>query len=94
MAYEVPESKKSIDQDKFDFTIGSKKFQVVKAKYLTGGALEDLTSGKLTRIFDAFGPRGTKIGDAVRDLDIEQIQGLVTAWVADSGLDAGKSSAS
>lgn len=92
--YEVPESKKSVGQDKFDFKIGGKAHQVTKAKYLTGGQLEDLTSGDVSRIFDVFGPRGSKVGDAVRSLDIEQIMDLVGAWVADSGLDSGKSKAS
>lgn len=94
MTYEVPASKKSTGQNKFDFKIGSKTFQVVKAKYLTGGQLEDLTSGDVTRIFDTFGERGTKVGDAVRGLELEQILDLVNAWVADSGLDSGKSKAS
>lgn len=92
--YEVPESKKSVGQDKFDFKIGKKAHQVTKAKYLTGAQLEDVTSGDLSRIFDTFGAKTTAVGQAVRGLEYEQIIDLVNAWMADSELNAGKSSAS
>lgn len=92
--YEVPASKRSVGQDKFEFKIGSKTHKVTKAKYLTGAQLEDLTSGDLPLVFDVFGKRGTAIGDAVRSLDVEQILALVGAWVGDSDLSAGESKAS
>lgn len=92
--YEVPASKASKGQDQFEFKIGAKTFKVKKARYLSGRAMEDLTSGELSLIFNVFGERGTPVGDAVRDLDIEQITALAEAWVADSGLAPGESEAS
>jgi hypothetical protein len=94
MVYEVPASKASKDQDQFPFKIGAKTFKVKKAKYLSAGQLEDLTSGDMTRILDTFGARGTAIGDAVRSLEIEQLTDLANAWTADSGLASGESQAS
>lgn len=94
MVYEVPASKASKGQDQFEFKIGTKVHKIKKAKYLPGGSIEDITSGELPRIFDAFGKRGTPIGDAVRSLEIEQITDLANAWMADSGLNAGESEAS
>ena len=94
MVYEVPASKASKGQGEFEFKIGSKTYKVRKAKFLSGGQMEDVTSGDLTRIYDVFGKRGTPIGDAVRSLDIEQTTALANAWMADSGLNSGESEAS
>jgi hypothetical protein len=94
MVYEVPASKASKGQDQFEFQIGTKVCKVRKAKFLPGDALEDITSGELSRIYDVFGKRGTPVGDAVRTLDIEQTTALANAWVADSGMSPGESEAS
>lgn len=92
--YEVPASKASKGQDQFEFKIGGKVHKVKKAKFLSAGKIEDLTSGDMTRILDTFGERGTAIGDAVRSLEIEQLTDLANAWTADSGLSSGESPAS
>lgn len=94
MVYEVPASKASKGQDQFEFKIAGKVYKVRKAKFLSGGQIEDVTSGELSRIYDVFGKRGTPIGDAVRSLDIEQTTALANAWMADSGLNSGESEAS
>lgn len=94
MTYEVPASKASKGQDQFDFKIGAKAYKIKKAKFLSAGALEDLTSGNLTLMLDVFGKRGTPVGDAVRDLEIDQVKDLASAWTADSGLKPGESEAS
>lgn len=92
--YEVPAAKKSTAQDKWSFKIGEKTHSVPKVKHLTGSQMEDLTSGNLTQIFNVFGERGTPVGDAVRSLQTDQIEALVAAWIADSGLTPGESKAS
>ena len=94
MVYEVPASKASKGQDMFEFKIDSKVHKVKKAKYLSMGQIEDLTSGDVSRVLDTFGKRGTAVGDAVRTLDQDQVEALANAWTADSGMSSGESQAS
>lgn len=98
MAYAVPESKRSIKQNQFEFTIpgNDKTFYIPKAKYLTIGQVEKLSlKGEevdLTDILEILGQG--EAHDAVRDLDQEQLFALMEAWQADSGITVGESSAS
>lgn len=95
MAYEVPESKRSVGQDMFEFKIAGKAYSIKKAKFLTIGEAEALESPESsTVVLDIFGRRGTKQGDAVRSLDQEQFAALVEAWKLDSGVGVGESGAS
>ena len=95
MTYEVPESKRSIGQDEFEFKIAGKRYSIKKAKFLTIGEAEALESPESsTVVLDIFGRKGTKQGDAVRSLDQEQFAALVEAWKLDSGVGVGESGAS
>lgn len=99
MAFKVPESKRSIKQNRFEFELpDGTEVSIPKAKYLTIGQIETLTnkSGasdvKLTDLLDLFDEPEAAI--AVRSLDSDQLTALMSAWQDDSGLTLGESSAS
>lgn len=98
MVYEVPASKRSLKQNLFEFHVpGNKKtFSIPKAKYLTVGQVEKLSSNSadvtLTDVLDLIGSGPAQ--EAARGLDQEQLTALMTAWQADSGIELGESSAS
>lgn len=98
MVYKVPESKKSIGQNMFEFELpDGAVYAIPKAKYLSAGEIEQLAMSpddlKITDILDLLG-QTEAASAAVRLLDIEQLMGLMTAWQEDSGLTMGESSAS
>lgn len=97
MAFQVPESKRSIRQNRFEFALpDGTEVSIPKAKYLTIGQIETLsTMGEeisLTNMLELF--QEPAAAEAVRTLDAEQLQALMTAWQEDSGLTLGESSAS
>ena len=98
MPYQVPESKRSIDQNKFEFNVpgDDRTYKVPKVKYLPLGSMEKLQGQvadvTLTDILDLFDDEDAQA--AVRRLDTEQLQALTAAWQQDSGVDLGESSAS
>lgn len=98
MPYQVPESKRSIDQNKFEFTVPGDDtvYAVPAVKYLPLGQVEKLQGSAkditLTDILDLFGDDAAKA--AIRTLDTEQLQALTEAWQKDSGVQMGESSAS
>lgn len=98
MVYKVPESKKSIGQNMFEFELPDGMLvSIPKAKYLTAGEIESLAENKgelkVTDILDLLG-QTVEAQAAVRQLDIEQLMGLMKAWQEDSGIELGESSAS
>jgi len=94
MGFQVPPSKASKGQDKFEFGPGSgSEFSVKKAKFCKIAQLEKIEQGGAAAI-DFFGAAGTKQGDFVRDLDRDQFQTLIEAWQDDSNVTAGESQAS
>lgn len=93
MAYQVPAAQQSIGQDTFEFGPETgDEYSVRKAKLLTLRQVESMSASDAAVTF--FGTAGTPQGDYVRSLTLEQFQGLVAAWRADSGLTAGESQAS
>jgi len=97
MTFKVPESKRSIAQNRFEFELpDGATYSIPKAKYLTTGQVEKLSTVggdlTLTDLLDLFDE--TEAATAVRQLDVEQLQALMAAWQADSGLTVGESSAS
>lgn len=92
--YEVPFDKKSIEQDRYEFKIGTKVYKVKKAKYLNGREAIAVAAGDLNAMYDIFGADGTSAGNAVRDIPIDSFQGLVEDWTKDSGVSLGESAAS
>lgn len=93
--YEVPFDKKSIEQDKYEFKIGTKVYKVKRAKYLNGGeAMVVAERQDLESLYDLFGERGTPVGDIVRELPILMFNDLIEDWANADGLDLGESAAS
>jgi hypothetical protein len=101
MVYAVPASKKSHKQNRFEFTVpGSKKtYSIPLAKYMSVGQVEvmskkgdDLDLTDLLSIFNEDATAGA--AEAVRKLDQEQLDGLMSAWQTESGISVGESSAS
>lgn len=90
MAFQVPESKRSIGQNEYSYTIGDKTYTVTAAKFMTGFQLEAVLSGNLSVIYDVFGEKDTPHGDAVRGLDLEQFEALVSDWAGSDGLNLGE----
>jgi hypothetical protein len=96
--YVVPESKRSLAQNQFEFTApDGVTYRIPKAKYMKTGDVERLAAMgdqnvKITDLLDLFGEGAA--AKAVRELDVEQLQGLMEAWQQDSGITVGESSAS
>ena len=95
MTYEVPEANASKEQDKFPFKIPghSATFSVKRLKFLSVAQAE-LIEYDANAMFEFFGKKGTKQGDALRSLNRGQYQALIRAWQQDSDVDLGESAAS
>ncbi len=93
--FEVPASKASKGQDLFEFSCPGKpgKFSVKKLKFLSVGKRDEIGDGGRPML-DFFCEGSTKQGEAVRSLDEEQFNALVTAWQDDSGVSLGEPEAS
>ena len=102
MVYHVPESKKSIGQNLFEFDLPAGTpgvpdgtvYALPKAKYLEVGVIEKLAENPkdltITDLLDVLG-RSDEVAQAIRKLDIEQLMDLMKAWQEDSGLSLGES---
>lgn len=98
MTFQVPESKRSIGQNRFHATMpDGTPFSLPKAKYLKMGQIETLSGNAsdvtITDIIALFGEDEETLA-LIRDLDHEQLQALMQAWQADSGLSLGESTPS
>lgn len=100
MAFTVPESKRSLHQNQFEFQVPGDDtiHRVPKLKHFPLSQIEKLSKGgagvTIADLLDMFAEGGTGAVDAVRTLDTEQLQELTKAWQRDSGLTVGESSAS
>lgn len=99
MTFQVPESKRSIAQNRFHFqTPDGVEHSMPKMKYFTMRQIERMSSNTdeltLTDILAIFDEDESDVREAVLDFDHEQLQALMEAWQADSGLALGESSAS
>jgi len=96
--YVVPESKRSLAQNQFEFsTDGKNKFTMPKVQYLSLDFIERAVKhGNGIEFVDVLAELGNKAAvSAVRLLDSEQIGNLVMAWQETSaGVTPGESSAS
>ena len=92
--FEVPASKASKGQDRFEFSVPGKvgKFSVRKLKFLSVGRRDELEDG--SHVLEFFCEGSTKQAEAVRSLDEEQFAALFEAWQSDSGVTLGESDAS
>lgn len=92
--FEIPESKKSLDQNQFRFSYQGEEYTIPKIKFLspaTVRAISAMTSQETVfYLLDQFGS-----GDLINQLeDMEQVEALYRAWMQDSGIDVGESLAS
>lgn len=91
--FDVPQSKKSIKQNQFEFKIGTKRLSVPLLKFAPIEAAELLEQGKQVGAFLSM-LGSDEARDAVRQLDGDQFAALAEAWTAASGVDSGESPAS
>lgn len=101
MTFTVPKSKASIAQNRFSFQIGAKKYSIPLLRYLSGEKIEVISAAEekggmaaVAAAYGLFGESGTPAGDAVRQLDQEQLEALTSAYMDASGVSVGESSAS
>lgn len=92
--YEIPESKKSLDQNQFQFSYRGQHYSIPKIKYLSPTTVRAISAMTATEtvfyLLDQFGS-----GDLVNQLDdMVQVESLYRAWMTDSGIDVGESLAS
>lgn len=96
MAFQVPKSKASIRQNRFEFQVeeGGKTYDLPLMKYLPVRVIEAMndTDRSFGALLSAFGDG--EAAEAVRDLDAEQLNALMEAWEEESGITAGESAAS
>lgn len=91
--YEVPDIKKSIGQDKFEFKIGTKTYAIPRLKLLSTRQMMDLEKLNELEILAFIAP--TKAAkDALLDLPIGALEDLMNAWREDSGISLGESEGS
>lgn len=93
MPYEVPASKKSKKQNRFEFSHDGETYDVPLMKFVSAGAMEAFEAGKnMTGLILAADDERTR--DAVRTMESDQLAGLMGAWQEASGITAGESEAS
>lgn len=95
--YQIPESKRSLEQNQFQFTTdGVDKFSIPKVQYLSLDFIEKSSMhSNGVQIVDVCAELGlTKAVEALRVLDGEQLQNLAVAWMEASGATVGESKAS
>lgn len=86
MVYEVPDPKKSIYQNRFEFTVGGKAYWLPKAKYLTGAQAEMIRPDDgPAQIFGTISP-DTKTRDVIMSIPVADLEPLLEAWQAESGV--------
>lgn len=89
--FEVPKSKASIKQNRFEFRIDGQSHSVPLIKFLPVRIVERMDSNGLAGILEAFDPATREV---LRDLASDQFEALSDAWAAASEVDVGESSAS
>lgn len=93
--FEVPQSKKSIRQNRWEFTIPGEDgtFDVPLMKFASIAAMEAFEAGKESTglILAADNERAR---DAIRSLDADQVTALLDAWSEASGVTVGESQGS
>lgn len=91
--YQVPQSKKSIKQNRFEFKVEGKTYSIPLLKHLPVKAAELFENDRPIAGLLA-GADSDTARDAIRSLDSDQLEGLMQAWQEASGIEAGESSAS
>lgn len=93
MSYTVPDSKKSIKQNRFEFVVASKEFSVPLLKFLPVSAAAAFERGDpVEGILEGCDTQSARA--AILSLDGEQFDAFIHAWSEASGIELGESSAS
>lgn len=93
MPFDVPVSKKSLKQNRFEFTLDGKKFSIPLLKFAPVIAAEHFEAGRDVAGFIAC-CENDDAKTALRSLDGDQLGPLTDAWFEASGVTAGESEAS
>lgn len=96
--YEVPVSKASIKQNKFEFKSGAKTYSLPKLQYLSLNQMAPFESigdqSTTSEIVDAFKPISAEVARVVGGFDTEQFRDFFAAWRDASDVAVGESKAS
>lgn len=89
MTFQVPESKRSIKQNRFEFEVDGKKYEIPHLKFAPVSAIEKFEQEQnmagllLTADND-------EAREAIRSFDGSQLEPFIEAWSEASGVDAGE----
>jgi hypothetical protein len=93
MPFDVPTSKKSIRQNRFEFTLDGKTFSIPLLKFAPVEAAEAFEQNRnVAGILLCC--ENDEARDAIRSLDGDQFGALIDAWKKASGIGTGESEAS
>lgn len=93
MPFDVPASKKSIAQNRFEFTLEGESYSLPLLKFAPVAAAEHFENGRnVAGILACCENEAAR--EAVRSLDSDQFGELLNAWSAASGVTPGESPAS
>lgn len=93
MSFTVPASKKSIKQNRFEFTLDGKKYDIPTLKFAPVAAIEAFEDDRNVTAFVLMCD-SDEAKEAIRSMDGEQLGAFMEAYQEDSGVDVGESPAS
>lgn len=93
MAFQVPKSKASIKQNRFSFEIEGKKYELPLMKYVSVETLAAFENERPIQGLIAAAP-DDRTKDAIRALESDQLDALLTEWQEESEITPGESEAS
>lgn len=94
MVFKVPASKRSIKQNRYEFEVDGKKFELPKMQYIPVGVAGLLQDEQLNEAFAELADGNDSLRAALMHLDAEQVEALFKDWQEESGISAGESPAS
>jgi|tagenome__1003787_1003787.scaffolds.fasta_scaffold20400330_2 hypothetical protein len=92
MPYQVPPSKASVDQNKFEVELDGTTYRLPSLKYVKPALLEGTSTEGISgtrALFDHYAPG---LFDAIEGAD--QLEGIMTAWGESSDITLGESQGS
>lgn len=92
--FEVPKSKRSIKQNRYQFKLDGKTFDVPKAQYLPLRAAKLFDEEKFIAGFLELAEGNKALEDALLGLDGEQLNALMEDWQKESDVSLGESDTS
>lgn len=94
MVFEVPKSKRSIKQNRYEFSVEGETFSLPKLEYVPVGAADAFQKGNIIDGFEAASGGDDRLVRAVAGLDADQLQALMKDWEENSDVSVGESPAS